>query len=194
MHFQAQLENAGLGKRDLPRNPDLGKYRETRTDLSGAALKFWEDRGYGAFASLIIDSPANRIILDTLTAQELLLLRHYLVGRLAADDKPSVIHLPRKHPERQAYSEIKWKEKNDTRRLIISMEEAFAGQIGQDAACDLVDDISVALARLSGEVKRNFFRPRTPEFGTTEKANLIARQLVICARDIRVIKERAAAA
>lgn len=181
----------GLGKRELPSNPNAPAISVAPERLSKNARNFWERRKYGAFAASILRDNTIKIALDELSPNETRLFGHYLVGILASDDRQFVRALPKGHPDRKGFAEVFWYEKQMASGIIDDMIESLAEKTEEGVAVEAVEQICQELAGASGDAKRIFFRKLTTEVGAVERDNLIASCLRSRAAQIARTKEQA---
>ncbi len=189
MLLRWRVENAGLSLRDLPANRNTTAYVETRKDLSPEALKLWNSRKYGAIAASILGDEVIKKVLNDLSGQERQLLGHYLVGKVASDDLPTIRQLPEGHPQKAAYSEIFGKERRAVSGLTTKMEAELAERLGQETAVEIVGDVSEVLAGAADDAKRIFLRPVTPEFSQDSRDDTIALRMRARMQELKQVKE-----
>lgn len=183
----------GLGKRNLPDNPDSTKVPFRVDHLSKNAKAFWEHRGYGAFVVSIVTDERIKTAIGELGYEDSPLLARYLIGILARDDRQAVRGLPKHHPDRKAFAEIFWYEKRRESEIVEDMVRTLEEKAEIANADEVVGRISKELAGAAYDIKSNFFRNLTTEVGAAERDQLIAFRLRFRASQIARIREQAIA-
>jgi hypothetical protein len=189
--FKGEVRAKGLGKRELPENPNSSLYPFRVDHLSKNAKIFWEQRGYGAFAVSILTDQVIKMVVGELGHEETQLFVRYLIGKLAADDRQAVGKLPKDHTDRKAYAEIFWYEKRRASEIVEDMVCSLEEKTGSASAEEAVGLISEELVSAADDVKRIFFRKLTKEVGAVERDQLIASRLRSRVEMISRIKEKA---
>ena len=183
----------GLGKRELPSNPDSTRLPFMIEKLSKRAKRFWDQRKYGAFAVSIFTDEKIKMVIGELGHGETQLFSRALIATLVEDDRQAVSALPEQHPDRIAFEEIYRHEEQRTAEITEGMTLALAEKSGRPAAEEATGLISKLLADEADDVKRIFFRKLTQEFDAVKRDQLIASRLRSRAVQIARIREQAIA-
>lgn len=191
--FRGERRMKGLGRRDLPRNPDSNPIPFRFDHLSENAKAFAEQRGYGALAVSILTDETIKTAVGELGHEETRLFVRYLIGVLAAEDRQAVGKLPKGHPDRISFAEIFRYEKRLELEILDNMIVSLEEKTGIANAEETVGLISRELAGAADSVKRIFFRKPTKEIGVIVRDQLIASQLRSRAAQITRIREQAIA-
>jgi len=166
-------QDYGIGFRELPVNPDSTSKADPPSDLSKNALKFWAARKYGAFAASIRSDPALMGPFSELAANELALFSHYLVIKLAAEDKPKVRKLGKNHPDRAAFAEVVRREKRHKMRFEKAIQDDLSYR-GAKFPEEITRRICLKLSEAADDCRRIFFRPLTKTFDASERDRILS--------------------
>lgn len=183
----------GLGKRELPSNPNSTRLPFMVDQLSKQARAFWDQRKYGAFAVTIYTDEIIKMVIGELGHHETQLFSRALIATLVEDDRQAVSALVEQHPDRIAFEEIDRYEKKRTAEITGEMILALAEKSGRPAAEQATGLISKMLADEADDVKRIFFKKTTKEFDSIKRDQLIASRLRSRAAQIARIREQAIA-